>query len=657
MPLLNLSDYCTWAIVVFILLFAFSMFVRSIQKFSRARKKLYGLTKELEYDHLALNNDGSPLLFRGKKILTVDPYDLILQKDYLNVAPLFVSGILTGIGILGTFLGVSLALRAFPAEISNSTVMFKSVSELIPAMKTAFYTSLAGISCATAFVGIEKLFVSRIKSICQQVLDKIQESYIVESAELYLRSQSSSQGASDKMVEAAESIKSTMVSLEAASSQEKIAELIRDGLDGSIQTHLKGPLDLIGRRLEVLEDVKKASQDLQANNETLAKFIMHDLQGIFGGLKESLDSTQEAMKQTNTALLATNENLNQQKENLSSFVAELKDVLATQRETFQEVSGQIKVGFEETSEKVFEQYNRFNQDMTSMGESVKGLSEEFQSIIKLGRDAFSEEVNGFKLMLEDQRDMTSKTFDDIRWLNRDSLEQIVATTNDTLVNAINQTRDSAIGLIDSARDSFVNVVSETNQKLQETLGGVSDELVKTSERVQEELGKFRTDYTAALQSFFDQQRDVLEEALGSHVKALSDLVGELKSVFQTEYETKKDLIDRLEKAVVRGSALSEMQKESIRELAETTVDSNQQISKSLGTTSRNLEGINESLKDIAEAISLEVAKQIEDFGKNQREVIEKYQGEVDRHLRKVLEELVAVSETLAAAALATDEVV
>lgn len=653
--LLSMTHLWTWIIISFIVIFAATMFFRSIWKFSQSRKKLNGLVDELERDHLVVNSDGSSLVMRGKKVLTVDPYDLILQKDYLNVAPLFVPGILTGTGIFGTFLGVSLALSAFPEDISNSTVMFKSVSDLIPAMKTAFYTSLAGIFFATIFVLIEKFFVSRIKVKCQKTLNLVQENFIVESAELYLRSQVSSQNASDKMVEAAESIKFTMESLKAGSSQEKISELIRDGLDGSIQTHLKGPLDNIGTRLEVLEDVKKASQDLQANNKTLSKFIMQDLQGVFGGLKESLDIAQEAMKQTNAALLSTNENLNQQKENLTSFVSELKDVLSIQRETFLEVSSQIKERFEETSKKVFEQYDQFNKDMASMGESVKGLSEEFQSIITTGRDAFAEEVKGFRLMLEDQRKMTTDAFEDIRRLNHDSLREIVDTTRDTLTEAINQTRDSAIGLIDSARDSFMTVVNETNQKLQDTLGGVSDELVKTSERVQAELSKFRTDYTSALQTFFDQQREVLEDALGSHVKSLTDLVADLKAVFQSEYESKKDLIERLEKAVVSGAALTEMQKESIRELAESTVDSNQQISKSLGATSKNIEGINESLKDIAEAVSDEVAKQIEDFGKKQREVIDSYQGEVDIHLRKVLEELVAVSETLAAAALATGE--
>ena len=66
-------------------------------------------------------------------------------------------------------------------------------------------------------------------------------------------------------------------------------------------------------------------------------------------------------------------------------------------------------------------------------------------------------------------------------------------------------------------------------------------------------------------------------------------------------------------------------KESIRELAEETVNSNQKISKSLDASGKRLDGINDSLKSIASAVSAEVAEQIESFGKKQREVIETYQ--------------------------------
>jgi ABC-type transporter Mla subunit MlaD len=416
-------------------------------------------------------------------------------------------------------------------------------------------------------------------------------------------------------------------------------------------------MENMAERLLVLNDMREASISMKDSNVTLTKFMTEDLQGIFGGLKESMESSQKAMSETNSALEKTNQNLNQQKDNLDNFLDEMKNVLASQRLTFEEVSGKIKAGFEQASEKVFEQYQRFNKDMSEMGSQVKGLSKEFIEIITIGQEAFQKEVAEFEKMLDSQRGMAKEAFDDIRNLNQQSIQDIVETTKTTLIDAVGQTRDSAIGLIDSTRDTFVQVVDETNQKLQDTLNGVGDELVKTSDRVQIELKVFREEYTEALSGFFDQQKAVLEKVLGENVTALSGLVGDLREAFESEYTQKKDLMDRLQAAIASGASLTEMQKESIRELASETVKSNQKIAISLDKSGSRLDGINESLKSIASAVSEEVAGQIESFGKKQREIIETYQVQVDKHLERVLSDVVAATENLAAVQLIAREAV
>ena len=81
--------------------------------------------------------------------------DLRLKTEYYKHLP----GILTGLGIIGTFLGLIVGLRKFkiPAEVKDVQI---PLEQLIQSVGHAFYVSAAAIMLAMLFTWVEKSLVS-----------------------------------------------------------------------------------------------------------------------------------------------------------------------------------------------------------------------------------------------------------------------------------------------------------------------------------------------------------------------------------------------------------------------------------------------------------------------------------------------------------------
>ncbi|RPH52315.1 MAG: hypothetical protein EHM85_03445 [Desulfobacteraceae bacterium] len=293
-------DYANYLICGFIVLIFFYFASRLIYKTKYVTKNK--IFNEIESEFLVKDQHGQPLKYGNHKVISILPHDYLEEKGFSDVGGENIPAILTGLGILGTFLGVSIALYSFPQDISNSTVMLAGMRKLIPAMKTAFATSLFGISCALLFQALEKGLIYDLKDLHSKKIKDLKEKYFTESPEFYLRKQASLEETMNRMAVAAEGLGKTVENMQGKTGPEMLAKLIRDGLEESIAQHLAPPMVVIGERLAVLEDFKETSLSIQENSKQLTHFITQDLSSIFGSLEESLKASHNAMNETSNAL-------------------------------------------------------------------------------------------------------------------------------------------------------------------------------------------------------------------------------------------------------------------------------------------------------------------------------------------------------------------
>ena len=87
-------------------------------------------------------------------LLAMFIYGLRDKQRFGRVAP----GLMTSLGILGTFCGIYLSL--YPLDFTPGN-MNDSVTELLGGMRTAFFTSLAGISSSILFRIVERMLAPR----------------------------------------------------------------------------------------------------------------------------------------------------------------------------------------------------------------------------------------------------------------------------------------------------------------------------------------------------------------------------------------------------------------------------------------------------------------------------------------------------------------
>ena len=98
----------------------------------------------------------------------------------MKCAPMFmfyynsaITGTLTGLGILGTFIGLSLGLGAFNGD--DIYTITDNVGPLLGGMKVAFHTSVYGIFFSLIFAFVHRCIVADAQEKLQEFLDCYRE--------------------------------------------------------------------------------------------------------------------------------------------------------------------------------------------------------------------------------------------------------------------------------------------------------------------------------------------------------------------------------------------------------------------------------------------------------------------------------------------------
>ena len=208
---------------------------------------------------------------------------------------LAVPAILTGLGVLGTFVGLQIGIGSLDLSASQIANLDKSIAPIISGCSTAFSTSVWGVFCSLVFTIFEKLCewlsVRKIR-VLQSRLDSLTPLYVPESS---------------------------MVDLQRSSlEQEKISK----GLAVAIGDAMQKAIDRLGASITdaVRESLGKGANDLAGDAATLMA------NAISVQLAKLEDSMKEISEKFHSQFGETNKNLT---ETISKFETVLSGVDAT----------------------------------------------------------------------------------------------------------------------------------------------------------------------------------------------------------------------------------------------------------------------------------------------------------------------------------------
>ena len=438
------------------------------------------------------------------------PADSIFTRDVLVDSRLFdefnrhLPGVLTGLGIIGTFAGILVGLRDFhPGEIDTA---IKGLGPLLDGVRHAFVASCTAIACAMMVVFISRLTLAYLYRLVEGITHAIDSLYSTGAGEEYLgrlvkaseQSAASTAQLKDALVEDLKTMMTNLVERQIAS-QEATSQKLAVKIGETISTSLAEPMRRVSDAMAAstrgnaeqvtglletmltgfmakLEDtfggqMRGINEHLQRSMETMGT-VQSSLQGLLVEIKNASDQTTTRMSGAlEEAMKSAAENQGVLTEQMREFVQEFRRMLTDENaksaqamdsavmQVLAEVSASMKTFASLRLETSNDERERNQRLSTQTTELIGGLTSEVDGLL----DAISEQV------LQTQK-------------NIDALGQVS-------VRAIDGMNQGAMTMANAAQrfetaGSNVTTVFERSSKISETLTVASTTLQVAATAVQ-----------------------------------------------------------------------------------------------------------------------------------------------------------------------------
>lgn len=423
--------------------------------------------------------------------------------------------LLTSIGVLGTFLGISMSLYGLNLEGASSATLMTSAFKLLGGMKTAFYTSLAGMLASVVFM-IILFWCGKARERRQRQLQGVLSKECMEvspvsvlmgmspdsNAELQQRQLEMADAvikSSASTSEVAQDMKQLLQELDA----DKLAKALSDAVRDSVKSEITPALQALPDSLQELKEIKQDNGEKLVSvittamrNEVIAP-VMEDLRSVSQDMKDSGSSTRELI----TELHKLTKELGNTTTTLNTFQQDTLTKLTTFAESLKEILDQFKADTNGVLKDISAEINH------SLAAAIQGMKDQ--------RAAFEDSAEAAKAAFEGQNE--------------------------------------ALGRIGS---EAAKLMQDANNTLQTGLGDIDGKIREVSTVVQQELESFRTEYQQNLTGFFEQQETLLDETLGRQREGLAGVVADYRKAFEEEnvlrakqYEAIKVQYDQLQQGV------------------------------------------------------------------------------------------------------------
>lgn len=416
--------------------------------------------------------------------------DATIKKNVLNLIP----GVMTGLGILGTFLGLTIGLQSF--NTGNSEEIAASIAPLMNGIKVAFHTSIYGMMFSLSYNYIYK--------------EILEDAYI----------------ALDNFMMAFDSYVDSDADADNGSTVQRILNNMPEAIGKKVAEIVAPAMD---RMNDTLENFTKNIADSQVQG--VAEIVDHFMESMnaslgdsFISLRETIDKTCE-LQQQNSEIMTTvlneiqkmtdniisiNELSNKTVEGMAGYVEEIEELQKIINDNF--VSAEVQLEYQKEYDEKLRQYidilvnyerqigeasNKFTEDMSKqlelLGKMENKISEstrenlemlatkaddynktltdvakqQMQIVLSLATD-YSEKVS---IHLNDLSDMGEKLTEeatsnlDVLSTNAGRYNEILAEQAKHHIEEILSLSNSQTGDMDRAAQELQKVCKELNDKL------------------------------------------------------------------------------------------------------------------------------------------------------------------------------------------------
>lgn len=496
----------------------------------------------------------------GESICTAEPEDVfteqaVLGGSYNRGLALTLPGVFTGLGILGTFMGLVAGLSGIPLNDPNG--ISEGAGQLIGGMTTAFNTSLVGIVLSLLWLFVHRRSSRRLHEASGRFFDAIRKRYRIEGADALLQRllsvgrdgvAATREGTTilaghtpifrDQTAELRQLRETAGAQREALDEQKAIlqnlgsdlATAFQDKLDESLGRTLAPALESIAQTLSDHSDRVRDNQaeSLRQMVEAFQASLSDQLGGQFEGLAKTLESAGEwqtrvhgqldtlvdRMQQTSDAQLQVLERSTTACDLFSSSIGELGEMHQRLQETSRKVeagTGALLAQFNGIAVNVERVAAELDTCVSAVAEQASALTDR---IAALGaqQETYRQANEAIRVQLAKQLDSVSGQVAELTGFWRRHREEL-----------------DALG--EKLRSSVNEFGTFTAEKLGEVFQRFDSEMAKVVEHLSGTLADVR-EVTEDLPGAVERLREGLQGSTGA-ITAASGTLGELSRNLRT----------------------------------------------------------------------------------------------------------------------------
>ena len=407
------------------------------------------------------------------------------------------SSTLVGLGLLGTFLGLTLGIRNF--DSSDTTRINESIQGLLAGMDTAFLTSLLGMFFSIVFTLIDKALRHRLYKHVYGLTEKLDSLYYIDDIELSNINQ-------QKIVNQLYNALKTDMLQQTSALVDKLTYHNAEGQDISVGNAIR---EILTENQEQSKALKAFSTDLAMElNNGFDEVLSRQMQQKILPLMENVDTTTKAIV----------EHIDQMAAQVSSPATDMmQKVVDELKRSMQSMVSEFSTGLSGSAtselENLAHQLGTATQAMADFPKNMQDISSTLQVTIDEVKNAISEISN------------TS------------------ANANSTAMQQMQEQITFATGAISSAITEVKNVMSGISQSSQEQSNHMVNKLADAAEK----MGAFLSGTISTLSTSIQQSVKSITDDVNSKQADLIALQEDTTSQTKELLEAFNAGLDRLEK--------------------------------------------------------------------------------------------------------------
>ena len=547
------------------------------------------------------------------------PAEAIFTREVLVDSRLFddftrhLPGVLTGLGIIGTFAGLLDGLKRFDPSTTAKAV--EGLGPLMSGVQHAFVASGVAIGCAMLVVFISRLVLAYLYRLVEQLTHSIDSLYKTGAGEKYLdrlvraseRNEANTAQLKDALVEDLNKMMTNLVDKQIAA-QQAATHSLGEHIGQNITTAIAEP---IKRMKEAMETTSRGNgQQVNSMLETLLTGFMAKLEDTFGSQMRGI-----------------NEQMQRSMDSMSTVQASLQGLLADIKQTNEHASRQMSGTLEDAMKKAADNQQLLTDQMRDFVQDFRNLVTDEQSKSKRVMDEAVMKVMG----------ELAKAMGNLEGLRKNAAVE-ESGRNEKLGNA---TKDLLGGLttqVETLLGSVAEQVSKTQQNI-DALGEVSLRAIDGMNQGAMTMGtaaqRFETAGTSVT-SVFDRSTSVAEN-LTATATSLQAAATAVQRGFE-QYDATRNTVDAQVAALMGLIESAKMEAGISQELVTSMKASADTMKRAEAEAREHLDKVNDAL-----------VKAFTDFGNSLVSQVKASIAETDRHLAQGTGHLNGVVQELATA--------